>query len=401
MEYYDLKSLQNQWTGIVCLFGCGEIGSTWAYDLLMAMGFHINCYCDNNKEENIEIKNGIKTISLETLYSFKDEVLVFITVGDKHHNGIRNQLERNGIHNIIETGFFFLQTFIESLLEINDKELCKQFNCILDDAEYIRKKFEYRMGYSFNMDSPKTFNEKIQWLKLFDRNPDYVQMVDKYEVKRYVADKIGPEYIIPTLGLYDTFDEIEFEKFPRKFVLKCTHDSGGIFLCKDKSCFDRDRAKFFLENRLKRNYYWACREWPYKDVKPRIIAEEYMCDDLNDELIDYKFMCFNGEPKMIFTCSERFEGGGLKVTFFDLAWNKMDFERHYPSSYKKIEKPQNLELMIKLAKRLSNGILFVRVDFYEIRGQVYFGEMTFFPGSGMEEFSPIEWDYTLGEWIRL
>ena len=271
----------------------------------------------------------------------------------------------------------------------------------INDEEYLKRMFKCSMKKELNLDNPQTFNEKLQWLKLYDRKPEYTTMVDKYAVKKYVADIIGEEYIIPTLGVWNHFDEIDFDKLPNQFVLKCTHDSGGIVICKDKNKLDLKSAKKKIEKCLKRNYYWSSREWPYKDVKPRIIAEPYMEDSKAYELIDYKFMCFNGEVKCSFTCSERFSEDGLKVTFFDKDWNVMPFERHYPASKNPPKKPINYDKMIQFSEQLSKGILFVRVDFYEINGQLFFGELTFYPGGGFEEFTPEEWDYQLGDFLKL
>ena len=414
----------------------------------------------------------------------------------------------------------------------------------MSDEQYLKILYKIRIGKPLDLDDPQTFNEKLQWLKLHDRRPEYTTMVDKYAVKKYVADKIGEQYIIPTLGVWDKFDDIDFDKLPDQFVLKCTHDSGGSVICRNKSEFDFKAARKKINRCLKHNYYWGCREWPYKNVKPRIIAEKYMTDEsgielkdykifnfdgeskliqvdydrfkehkrnlyttdwkyvesaiqyptdpnhqidrpkqlekmldlarklsegiphvrtdfycidnkiyfgeltfyhgsgfekftpeslgeemgkwiklptggyilvnnfalfvlrkeesvVNAELKDYKFMCFNGHVKCIFTVTERFSGDGLKVTFFDTDWNQLPFERHYPRSKKMIPKPYNFEKMIILAEKLSENIPFVRVDFYESGGQIYFGEMTFYPGSGFEEFSPEEWDHSLGKWIDL
>jgi hypothetical protein len=257
------------------------------------------------------------------------------------------------------------------------------------------------MHKPINFNRVVTFNEKLQWLKLYDHNPQYTTMVDKYKVKQYVADKIGEQYIIPTLGVWNHFDEIDFDKLPNQFVLKCTHDSGGLIICKDKSKLDKKVAKVKIEKSLKRNYYWVGREWPYKDVTPRIIAEKYMQNNSDDELADYKFMMFNGEERCAFVCTNRYSGNGLNVTFYDPDWKIMPFERHYPRSETPIAKPQSYEAMIEFAKKLSKNIPFVRIDFYEINGKPYFGEITFFPGSGFEEFSPDYYDETLGNWIKL
>ena len=276
----------------------------------------------------------------------------------------------------------------------------KNFFFFLPDKLYLKWKFKLMMGYKLNLDTPQTFNEKLQWLKLYDRNPDYTKMVDKYEVRKYIKEKIGEEYLIPLIDVYDKFDDIDFDKLPNQFVIKCTHDSGGLVICKDKNNLHVKAAKKKINKFMKRNYYKVHREWPYKNVKPRIIIEKYMEDTKAKELVDYKFMCFDGEPKLSFTCSERYNNG-LKVTFFDLDWNKLPFERHYPSSNKKIIKPINYDLMLKFSKILSDDIPFVRVDWYEINGKLYFGELTFYPGSGYEEFTPSKYDKIIGDFIKL
>jgi len=271
----------------------------------------------------------------------------------------------------------------------------------LSDEEFLKKKYKVLMGKELNLNPPVTFNEKLQWLKIHDHNPLYTTMVDKYAAKDYVANIIGKEHIIPTLGVWDHFDEIDFEQLPNEFVLKCTHDSGGLVICPDKNKLDRNAAKRKIEKCLKRNYYWSGREWPYKDVKPRIIAEKYMTDGTNKEIMDYKMMCFNGKHKASFVCSNRFSKEGLKVTFYDTDWKRMPFERHYPAGKVEIEKPRTYDEMVELAEKLAMNIPFVRVDFYEILGKIYFGELTFSPGSGFEEFSPSEWDNNIGEWIKI
>ena len=202
------------------------------------------------------------------------------------------------------------------------------------------------------------------------------------------------------IGVYNSFEEINFEELPNQFVIKCTHDSGGVVICKNKSKFDIRKAKEKIKKSMKRNFYYSGREWPYKNIKPKIIIEQYMEDKKAKELIDFKIMCFNGIPKFSFTCSERYNDG-LKVTFYNLSWEKMSFERHYPSSTKNIEKPKNYELMLELSKKLSKNIPFVRVDWYEINGKLYFGELTFYPGSGLEEFKPFSWDKKLGNLLSL
>ena len=290
---------------------------------------------------------------------------------------------------------FYITNPRKLLLALSQKKLI-----YIPDKLYLKLMFKERIGAKLNLKDPKTFNEKLQWLKLYDHNISYVNMVDKCEAKKYVADMIGNEYIIPTLGIYNNFDEINFDDLPAQFVIKTTHDSGGYYICDDKSKLNIETVKEKINSSLKNNYYLHGREWPYKMVKPRIIIEKYM-DFSGDGLKDYKFMCFNGQVKCTFVCTERFSKEGLHVTFFDLNWNKMPFERYYPASDKKIEKPQCYEKMITLAEKLSKDIPFVRVDFYEVNGKCYFGELTFYPGNGFEYFKPKEWDEKLGNWLIL
>ena len=252
------------------------------------------------------------------------------------------------------------------------------------------------------MKNPQTFNEKLQWLKIYDRKPIYTTMVDKYEVKNYVADKIGDEYIIPTLGVWDSFDEIDFDSLPDQFVLKCTHDSGGLVICKDKSKLNKEKAKKKIELSLNRNYYYHGREWAYKDVKPRVIAEKYMEDKNSKDLKDYKFFCFDGKVKAMFIATDRFtQGVETKFDFYDTNFEHLPFTNGHPNAECVIEKPKHFEKMKELAEILSKGIPQIRVDFYEIDDEVYFGELTFFHWSGMVPFVPEKWDYVFGEWIEL
>ncbi len=270
------------------------------------------------------------------------------------------------------------------------------------DEKYLCKIFRLTFGYDLPLNNPQTFNEKLQWLKIYDRNPEYTAMVDKYEAKRYVGQRIGKQYIIPTLGVWDRFGDIDFTKLPPQFVLKCTHDSGGLVIAPNIKDFDKKSAKKKIERSMKRNFFYYGREWPYKNVKPRIIAEQLLTNpDQLHGINDYKLMCFNGKVLCSFVCSERYSTEGLNVTFYDRNWNKLPFERHYPSSKRSIEKPKRYEEMVALAEVLSERIPFLRVDFYEVNDQIYFGELTFYPGSGFEEFNPIEWDLRLGQWIQL
>lgn len=256
------------------------------------------------------------------------------------------------------------------------------------------------VGRSCLLPPPHTFNEKLQWLKIYDHNPLYTTLVDKYEVKKYVSSIIGDEYIIPTLGVWDNVEEIDWESLPDQFVLKCTHDSGSIVVCKDKKHFDKTAAIIKLSAALKQNFYYSSREWPYKNVKPRILAEKYL-EDNSGALSDYKFFCFNGNAKIFKIDFDRFKAHG--ANYYDISGNFIDLsEVDVPSNpSKNLKIPQNLSVMVDMANKLAEGIPFVRVDFYDINGNIYFGEMTFYPAGGMGKLMPDEWNDILGQWIKL
>ncbi len=272
----------------------------------------------------------------------------------------------------------------------------------MDDAEYLKKMFRAMTGSNLDLNNPKTFNEKLQWLKLYNRKPQYSQMVDKYEAKKYAADVIGEQYLIKTLGVWDKYEEIDFSALPDSFVLKCTHDSGGLAIIKNKKTVDFKSIRAKIERSMGRDYYSYGREWPYKNVARRIIAEEYMEEEDGSDLRDYKIHCFNGEPEIILVCSERFSDGGLQEDFYDKNWKLMDLRRpKHPNSKNDVKRPNELGEMLQLARILAKKEPFLRVDFYVINSKVYFGEITFFPASGFEKFEPASADEMLGEMIDL
>ena len=275
----------------------------------------------------------------------------------------------------------------------------------LSDEDYVKLATKVYFEKEIDLDNPVTFNEKLQWLKLYDRKPQYTTMVDKYLAKKYVADIIGERYIIPTLGVWDSPDEINFDILPNEFVLKCNHDSGGLYICKDKQGLSTDdicRVKQTLKKFFETDYYRYRREWPYKDIKRKIIAEQYMVDESGYELKDYKIYCFNGEPRMILVCKNRFGQGGHTEDYYDLQWNHLPIRQaDHMNSTCDIPVPECLSEMIVLAKKLSIDTKFVRVDFYVVQGKIYFGELTFFPASGFFKFIPKTWDEKLGRLIVL
>ncbi len=272
---------------------------------------------------------------------------------------------------------------------------------IKDDRRFIEFIWNHRMNYPLNLDNPTKYNEKLQWIKLYDRRDIYTTMVDKYEAKKYVASIIGDEYIIPTLAVWDNVDEIDINILPEKFVLKTTHDSGGIVICRDKSNFDIQKAKEKLNKSLKTDFYILGREWPYKNVPRRIIAEMYMEDDQTKELRDYKFFCFNGIPKALFIATDRQNREEPYFDFFDMDYNHLDMRHGHPNAPHLPEKPKCFEEMKLLAAKLSKGYPHIRVDLYEVNGKVYFGELTLFHHTGMVNFKPEKWDDIFGSWLYL
>lgn len=272
----------------------------------------------------------------------------------------------------------------------------------ISDYRYLNMKYKSVFGKELNIVLPVTFNEKLQWLKLYDRKPEYTIMVDKYRVREYIAEKIGPQYLIPLIGVWDSPEEIDFEALPNRFAMKCNHNSGlGMCICTDKSKLDIKKVKKDLSRGLKEDYYLSGREWPYKDVPRKIIAEQFMKSD-EGGLTDYKIHCFNGVPRVILVCKDRFTKTGLTEDFFSAQWEHLNTRRpKHPNASQPISRPEELSQMLSFAQVLSQDIPFLRVDFYIIEHQIYFSELTFFPASGFERFVPDEWDRIMGDWLAL
>ena len=280
------------------------------------------------------------------------------------------------------------------------RKLCYLFCKQIPDKMYIKMMYYVKLGKKCDLKNPKTFDEKLNWLKLYDRRSEYTMMADKYAVRDYIAEKIGEEYLIPLLGVWDSPDEIDIDSLPDQFVLKGTHDSASVCICTDKSCFDFDAAREKLSASMKVNYFYPSREWPYRDIKPRIIAEKYMVDESGSELKDYKIYCAGGEPYLIQVDFGRFVHHERNL--YDLDWNYIDKQIEYPKNPEhQIRRPESLEQMLELARKLSEGIPSVRIDFYDINGQIYFGEITFYQEGGYAKFEPEEYAYELGAKIQI
>lgn len=272
---------------------------------------------------------------------------------------------------------------------------------LIPTGMYLKIQFRCLTGRRLNLKSPQTFNEKLQWLKINNQNELYTTLVDKYNVKKYIEEQLGKEYVIENYGVWDSFDEIDFKELPEQFVLKCTHDSGGLVVCKDKASLDIQKAKEKIEKSLKRNYYYASREWPYKKVPHRVIAERYL-EDENGELRDYKFFCFNGEPQFLYVSNNLATHQNVKMSFLNLDWSLAPFQGiDYPLFGVLPEKPVCYAKMLEISRVLSKDIPFVRVDLYEYNNHVYFSEMTFFHSGGFMVFNDEKWNYKLGELIQL
>lgn len=275
----------------------------------------------------------------------------------------------------------------------------------MPDKMFLRHFYRVKIGKELHLDEPRTYNEKLQWLKLYDHNPQYPLLVDKYTAKGIVAKKIGAEYVVPLHGVYDKFEQIDFEKLPDAFVIKTTHNSGGVYICTDKKngkfvkkngrCYDLHGLKKDINKQLKNSHYRKSREWAYKDVTPRIIIEQY----IGNKVDDYKVMCFGGVPKIVYVESGRLSGA--TCDFFDADFRKLDMRQMNPNSDIVLEKPEFFDEMMEIAKKLSADFPQVRVDFFRSEGKLYFAELTFYNWSGFAKFEPEEWDHKLGQWLKL
>lgn len=274
----------------------------------------------------------------------------------------------------------------------------------INDEDFLRRKFRICMGKELDLENPKTFNEKLQWLKLYNRRSEYTMLVDKFLVRDYIREKLGEAYLIPLLGAWDDPDEIDFESLPDRFVLKCNHNSGvGMYICRDKSQMDVEKVKKELRRGLAQDYYLTGREWPYKDVPRKIICEKFMSDEPGaSDFTDYKFFCFDGKVDSVMVCLER-SSGNTKFYFFDQKWELKRLNirgKNAPEGFT-IPKPACMDDMFRIAAELSEGHPFVRVDLYQSNGQIYFGELTFFPDSGLDTNLLPETDDYFGSLIQL
>ena len=297
----------------------------------------------------------------------------------------------------LKAGFRFLKDPYYRFLILSGKGLYNN----LSDEEFVTKMYRAVEGEDLDLSNPKSFSAKLQWLKLFNRKSIYSIMVDKYRARDFVKEKIGEQYLIPLIGVWDSPDDIDFDKLPDKFVLKCNHNSGlGMCICKSKRDIDWKKVKDELDRGIKQDYYLRWREWPYKNVPRKIICEQFMIDNSTDgTLTDYKFFCFNGEPKIMYISHDASENA--TTDFYDMDFVKLPIRMKDPNSDKVMQKPECFEEMKELARVLSKDVPFLRVDFYYINNSIYFGELTFFHNAGFVKIYPEEWNYILGDWVKL
>lgn len=367
----------------VYIFGVNEPGLIAGAYLAEQRSVRVR-YLDNDKnKQNTKTGTGFPVDPPSVLKA--DDTVIIALVSEAGRKSVEEQVRSLGCRKIYT---------------LNRDEM-RIVRDLISDRAFILALWQVIMKKPLDLSCPVTYNEKLQWLKLYYRNPLLGRLVDKEEVKSYVRERIGDEAVIPTIGLWESPEEIDFESLPDQFVLKCTHDSGGTCICRDRDKLDEEKVKAFLGEHLKKNFYYLGREWPYRDVKPRIIAEPYLEDEDTKELRDYKFFCFDGKARIMFVASDRFLADEPYFDFFDTSFRHLDIVNGHPNADFPIKKPASFEQMLQAAEKLSEGLPHARVDFYEVNGKMYFGEMTFYHFSGFVPFNPPEWDVTMGEWLTL
>ena len=286
--------------------------------------------------------------------------------------------------------------------EARKLKMLNTFGKCLSDEQFTKIIYKIKVGKKLNLLHPKTYTEKIQWLKLYDRKPEYTQMQDKLAVREYIEKTIGSEYLIPLLGVWYDANDIDFNALPNQFVLKCNHDCASVIICRDKTSLNIEQAKKKLNECLHKNYYESSREWAYKNIKPCIIAEKFMSDDGESFLVDYKFFCFSGKARMLYVGTGQPHTNEQRIDYFDIDFNHLPIKRGaIPWAQNEPAKPEGFEKLVSLAEKLSDSIPFIRVDLYYINNHPYFGEFAFYPSAGLAEFSPYEWEEKVGSWIQL
>lgn len=395
MNYKYLESIVSQYKHI-CIWGFGKIGKSYVYLSLISAGATNLYYCDEAFRKNVSFQ-GISLISEHDLFA-KSSVFVFIAIHDYDaQRSISQKLDGHGIPYSVFERFEFSQ-LCESVITSEETSIQEKYYRLINDKTYIMNVFKLRTGEVLNLNNATTMNEKIQWLKMNDKDARYSRIVDKYEVKKYVKEKIG-EYYVPTIGIWNSFLEIEFDKLPDKFAIKCTHDNNNCLICEDKREFDVEKARTVIDRGINTNFYWITREWPYKTIKHRIIVEPLLRDKMGS-LEEYKFMCFNGEPLFFWIRSE--ENGILTRNFYDINGRKLDYSfGNAPEKRTAIIDDMILADIKEKVRALAEGFKHIRVDTYRVGSKFYIGEMTLYTGSGMDKWHPYIESMKYGNLIRI
>jgi hypothetical protein len=395
-SYIDLNHIIFDWSGEICIFGAGNIGKGYAYDFLKGSGMHIDFYCDNSLVGGEEVIDSILSRPVKYIYDHKDTVFVLICLGYNNRKEVSLQLEEGGFKNYAFINWNIIARVLETV-DKADNTIKQQYHAFYDNKAYLKYRYKLETGFDLEIDNPKTFNEKLQWLKLNGYKPGYTKYTDKAQFKDYIKRRYGEKYVIPTIGEWERYDDIDFEALPDRFVLKCTHDSGSIVLVNGQQNLDHSFAHDRLDGALAIDYYWLGREWTYRNAERRIIAEQFVQDDYG-ELRDYKVFCFNGKARLVQVDLDRYTRHRRNI--YDLDWNYLPLSILYPTAPEaNVEKPVCFDEMIAIAEELSENIIHVRVDFYAIGKHPVVGEMTFFHGGGYERFKPNDWNYKMGEYI--
>ncbi len=392
VRVHDIKELESKADGFknIAIFAAGEYGRTYVYNIVNSLSRGVYCFYDNKLAPGTIVRDGVSVHDLEELYENGDNFLIFLAVGIKLQGILLKQLEEHNIKNVIEADEIFLTEILESLHEAGP-DMKEKYKFIYDDELYICDMYKQNWKKELNLKQPQTFNDKVNWLKINDHNVKYSTLVDKYAVKEYVSERIGAAHVIPTLGVYEKWEEIDFTKLPQSFVMKCTHDSGSYFMVQDKENFDYEAARDVFKKKLQVNPYFISREWAYKDVKPQIIIEPYVVDErygFMKAIEDYKFFCYDGKVEYVMVVTDRQKGhAGMRFDFFDRNYSHVDGQhKAYPNADVVPEKPENFDEMIGLVENLAEELKFARIDMYSVGDKIFFGEYTFYPGGGMEGY---------------
>ncbi len=362
------------------IWGAGKFGVISA-SYFMEKGILIDGYIDSNP--NLEGNKIYENLICEQPRQNYCDSLCIIVVSEKVNEEVKKQARKKGFDRIYDLNIGELQIYLKSL----------------NDEKFLVLMYQIFFGKKLDLENPSTFTEKIQWIKIHDRNPEYSKLVDKFSVREYVKEKIGNQYLPTLYGIYDSISQIDTNQLPDEFVLKTTHDSGGLFICKDKKNTNIEQNMHMLEQRLQYQHYYLFREFHYKNIVPRLICEEFLKDELYIELPDYKLFCFNSKVRLIQVDIDRFSEH--KRNFYDINWNFLEVICTFPNFKNNLEKPEALMEMISCAEKLAENILFCRVDFYLVNNKIYFGEMTFYPGGGFEKFSSGQFDKLLGDMLEV